>query len=743
MAKEFYQQVNRILQTGISSVQSAVQQQYTGGSNFYPSTLDIQSSMKSGWLQKQGGVVKSWHRRWFTIKGDYMYYYATVDEVKAPLGVIFLPGSRVVEHPFNANEPGKFVFEIVPETRTNATHDTYPIAAENEEERKEWIKIIKQVLYASIGGAIFGRPLEDILRFEMVRDPKRKIPEVLELCAEFLLKRGINEEGIFRLPGRSVLIKQMCDAFDRGEQPQIDVPEMDVHTAASIFKGYLRDLPGPLVPVEFYEPVMRAVTREMPVNRERALDRLSQLMRNIPVANYNVLQFVCQFLRKVADRSERNKMTATNLATVFVQAFVRPDDDDPALLMATASTRTMATLVLIADVERVFNVEYTSDGSAVVVGELLRFGDDDIDSEFDPEFAGNPGINSDLLGLEFMGGNGTGINSTPVFMRPNAAKVSSEARAARAAASLLQLAAFNEEAEDDEEDVATTTTKTENRRGAVFVRRSLSGDSVNDDGGQQRRSSSPSEEDRRVVTATERPPTCVRSASCKVKRPVPPPRPAHQKQQLLEEMTESLKSLQLTTPAPETGKSLLRTSSVKVGKSLPPLPAKSGKSFSAESGKSLPAESVKSLPAEIGNLLPVESGNSVTAENGKSLPVKTEKSSPRTSPPKSVKSSPAEENGGRFCDDASAVETLTNLDTTSFSSDELRTHVERLCLELTVRQQIIDDLNARTRSTAERHRHQIDALVRKMDCARSASAAALEKCSSVLRAYVEKYGPVD
>lgn len=94
-------------------IQTAVGQQVTG-SNFYPSTLDIQDSLKSGWLRKQGGVVKSWQRRWFTIKGDCMYYYSVQDESKSPLGVIFLPGSRVIEHAFNVAEPDKFLFEIAP-----------------------------------------------------------------------------------------------------------------------------------------------------------------------------------------------------------------------------------------------------------------------------------------------------------------------------------------------------------------------------------------------------------------------------------------------------------------------------------------------------------------------------------------------------------------------------------------------------------------------------------------------------
>lgn len=38
--------------------------------------------------------------------------------------------------------------------RMAPTHETYPLAAESDEERKDWIKSIKQVLYASVGGGM-------------------------------------------------------------------------------------------------------------------------------------------------------------------------------------------------------------------------------------------------------------------------------------------------------------------------------------------------------------------------------------------------------------------------------------------------------------------------------------------------------------------------------------------------------------------------------------------------------------
>ncbi|XP_016419548.1 rho GTPase-activating protein 25-like [Sinocyclocheilus rhinocerous] len=39
--------------------------------------------LRCGWLRKQGGFVKTWHTRWFVLRGDQLYYYKDEDETKA------------------------------------------------------------------------------------------------------------------------------------------------------------------------------------------------------------------------------------------------------------------------------------------------------------------------------------------------------------------------------------------------------------------------------------------------------------------------------------------------------------------------------------------------------------------------------------------------------------------------------------------------------------------------------------
>jgi len=162
MARDIRNQFGRMMdsaKSGLTSVQTAIQQQTSGASYFYPSTLDLQESKRSGWLRKQStGLTArtSWQRRWFTLKGDYMYYYASQDESKSPMGVIFLPGATVMEHVFSASDVEKFRFEIIPQgdggQSGGSTVEGHLMSADCEDDRRDWIKTINVVLYASVGG---------------------------------------------------------------------------------------------------------------------------------------------------------------------------------------------------------------------------------------------------------------------------------------------------------------------------------------------------------------------------------------------------------------------------------------------------------------------------------------------------------------------------------------------------------------------------------------------------------------
>uniref|UniRef100_U3JSS0 Rho GTPase-activating protein 24 n=1 Tax=Ficedula albicollis TaxID=59894 RepID=U3JSS0_FICAL len=310
-------------------------------------------AIKCGWLRKQGGFVKTWHTRWFVLKGDQLYYFKDEDETK-PLGTIFLPGNRVIEHPCNEESPGKFLFEVVPggdRERMTANHETYLLMASTQNDMEDWVKSIRRVIWAPFGGGIFGQKLEDTVRYEK-RYGHRLAPMLVEQCVDFIRQRGLKEEGLFRLPGQANLVKELQDAFDCGEKPSFD-SNTDVHTVASLLKLYLRELPEPVVPYAKYEDFL-SCAKMLSKEEETGLKELVKQVKNLPAVNYNLLKYICRFLDEVQSYSGVNKMSVQNLATVFGPNILRPKVEDPLTIMEGTVVVQQLMSVMISKHEELF-----------------------------------------------------------------------------------------------------------------------------------------------------------------------------------------------------------------------------------------------------------------------------------------------------------------------------------------------------------------------------------------------------
>ncbi|XP_001339010.2 rho GTPase-activating protein 24 isoform X1 [Danio rerio] len=312
--------------------------------------------LRCGWLRKQGGFVKTWHTRWFVLRGDQLYYYKDEDETKA-LGTIFLPGNRVTEHPSNGEEGGKFLFEVIPggdRERMTSNHETYLLMASTQNDMEDWVKSIRRVIWAPFGGGIFGQKLEETVRYER-RYGNKMAPMLVEQCVDFIRNWGLREEGLFRLPGQANLVKELQDAFDCGEKPSFDC-NTDVHTVASLLKLYLRELPEPVIPFSKYEEFL-ACTKLLSKDQEAGMKELRRQVEALPVVNYNLLKYICKFLDEVQSYSGVNKMSVQNLATVFGPNILRPKVEDPVTIMEGTVLVQQLMAVLIGQHDVLFPAE--------------------------------------------------------------------------------------------------------------------------------------------------------------------------------------------------------------------------------------------------------------------------------------------------------------------------------------------------------------------------------------------------
>ncbi|KTG31113.1 hypothetical protein cypCar_00040810 [Cyprinus carpio] len=323
--------------------------------------------LKAGWLKKQRSIMKNWQLRWFVLRADHLYFYKDEEETK-PQGCISLKGSQVNELTANPEEPGRHLFEIVPageKDKAGMSHESFLLMANSQSDTDDWVKAIRRVIWAPFGGGIFGQRLEDTVQYERKFGP-RLAPLLVEQCVDFIREQGLDEEGLFRMPGQANLVKELQEAFDCGDKPQFD-SNTDVHTVASLLKLYLRELPEPVVPFCKYEDFLTCAQLLAKDEEEhetfggcndfmfpQGIQELEKLVTTLPAANYNLLKYICKFLDEVQSHSSENKMGVQNLATVFGPNILRPNMEDPVAIMEGTSLVQHLMTLLISKHERLY-----------------------------------------------------------------------------------------------------------------------------------------------------------------------------------------------------------------------------------------------------------------------------------------------------------------------------------------------------------------------------------------------------
>ncbi|GBE81224.1 hypothetical protein SCP_0309510 [Sparassis crispa] len=238
------------------------------------------------------------------------------------------------------------------------------------------------------GGLVFRRDLKecvretaiDAVRLSMLKDSddvdsgirpleERWLPALAVRCAQHLLKWGVQEEGLFRVSGRSSHVAKLRSEFDVGgdyDMAICDPGDLDPHAVASIFKTYLRELPDSILTsalIPYFESAMVAEEQArtsidsetsrvagkvgpslssgpqggLPALRkppslstlampsfatkrnvsESLLNALTWLIAQLPRENRDLLYTVVQLIKATADHSKETKMPMGNLLLVF------------------------------------------------------------------------------------------------------------------------------------------------------------------------------------------------------------------------------------------------------------------------------------------------------------------------------------------------------------------------------------------------------------------------------------------
>uniref|UniRef100_A0A673BH60 SLIT-ROBO Rho GTPase-activating protein 3 n=1 Tax=Sphaeramia orbicularis TaxID=375764 RepID=A0A673BH60_9TELE len=161
-----------------------------------------------------------------------------------------------------------------------------------------------------------------------IKDSGQPIPLVAESCIRYINLYGLQQQGIFRVPGSQVEVNDIKNSFERGEDPLIDDQnEHDINSVAGVLKLYFRGLENPLFPKERFLDFISTIT-------ERA-HHIQQIIVTLPRTIIIVMRYLFAFLNHLSQYSDENMMDPYNLAICFGPTLMPiPDGQDPVACQA-------------------------------------------------------------------------------------------------------------------------------------------------------------------------------------------------------------------------------------------------------------------------------------------------------------------------------------------------------------------------------------------------------------------------
>nr|XP_017212261.1 rho GTPase-activating protein 40-like [Danio rerio] len=162
---------------------------------------------------------------------------------------------------------------------------------------------------------LFGVPLASLVESDQKNKPHTQIPLFLQTLLSFLEKKGLDSEGILRVPGSQsrikVLQQQLENSFYSGS---FSWEEVSANDAAALLKKFIRELPAPLLTAEHLNTF--SAVRDI-ADLKQKLHMLNLLVLLLPEPNRNTLKALLEFLSKVVCCERRNRMNLWAVSTIM------------------------------------------------------------------------------------------------------------------------------------------------------------------------------------------------------------------------------------------------------------------------------------------------------------------------------------------------------------------------------------------------------------------------------------------
>ncbi|KAM5324920.1 rho GTPase-activating protein 18 isoform 3-T4 [Glossophaga mutica] len=177
------------------------------------------------------------------------------------------------------------------------------------------LKQQKAVKIKTKDSGLFCVPLTVLLELDQRKVPGTRTPLIFQKLISRIEEGGLETEGLLRIPGAAVRIKNLCQELEaKFYEGAFNWESVKQHDAASLLKLFIRELPQPLLSVEYLQ-AFQAI-QNLPTKKQQ-LQALNLLVILLPDANRDTLKALLEFLQRVIDNKEKNKMTAMNVAMVM------------------------------------------------------------------------------------------------------------------------------------------------------------------------------------------------------------------------------------------------------------------------------------------------------------------------------------------------------------------------------------------------------------------------------------------
>lgn len=188
---------------------------------------------------------------------------------------------------------------------------------------------------------VFGVPINIVCAREGTQ-----IPRVVETLLHEIETRGLDEVGLYRIPGSLASVTALKNAFDSGVEVNMqDDRWFDINTVTGCFKLYLRELPEPLLTSDL---IGEFIVCGSIGNTHDSILLLRRCVHRLPPFNYNLLKRVIYHLVKVTEHGSTNLMHSVNLAIVFSMSFLPPSSSTTSVSNDLSAMQTMLKTLILA-----------------------------------------------------------------------------------------------------------------------------------------------------------------------------------------------------------------------------------------------------------------------------------------------------------------------------------------------------------------------------------------------------------